>query len=539
MKTRILLFSTFALTLLALTQPASGLGNGAGFAHETPRKDLRNLFAVSVHPFPDAARGVHVFSDQLPSGMSEEQWEFSATHYVGTQKMLRADADRLRAISPGFIVLHYRLGLGLGYRVSGSGCQPTGDWLAIIEGNDWVREYPDTVQESWFYHYPEGGTSLVYNCDWGWYLMNLEDSSWRSYWHGEVLRQVQANDDDGVFMDSLSVPNYLGYDHYDPNLPAVDETFENAWSNSITSWLSWLQTQPVGSYYIIPNVGNWITSRDQTDYSPADGVMVEGFAMDFDGSPYPYSDWQLQMNRVLGLVVQDKVIIGQSVVGGDHERMFALGTYLLIKGSRTFLNIIQGEAPEWYPEYDIPIGAPTQSAGSNIDNLYDSANQVYRRTFDNGFILVNAQDSTGTTVTVNLGGTYYLPRTSGGGTVPTSGMPTGAVTYQATTRVTLPPYSAAVLLNEMPSPMSSTATSASTSSSTSSGATSPLSTTTTTPTSSYAYSESTSTTSQQAVPGFPIEAIVFGVIVGLFALCFSRLRKKSWFRCRLHFISFG
>jgi hypothetical protein len=71
--------------------------------------------------------------------------------------------------------------------------------------------------------------------------------------------------------------------------------------------------------------------------------MVEGFAMDYDGGPYPLEDWQLQMNRVLPLIVQDKVIIAQSVVGGDQGRMFALGSYLLVKGSRTYLNVIQGD----------------------------------------------------------------------------------------------------------------------------------------------------------------------------------------------------
>jgi hypothetical protein len=513
------LFSAFALALLAVAQLTCVWSQGA------------------VRPFPDTSRGIHVFSDQLVWDMSDEQLRFSATHYAGTQKMIRADADRLHAINPSFIILHYRLGPGLGYREPRDACQATGDYLMIIEGNDWVREYSDTVQENWFYHYPEGGTAHVFNCDWGWYLMNLDDSGWRNYWQGEVLRQVQANDDDGVFMDSLSVPNYLGYDHYDPHLPDVDAVFETAWSNRITSLLSWLQTQPIGAYYIIPNVGNWITSRDQTDYSPADGVMVEGFALDFDGSPYPYSDWQLQMSRVLGLVVQEKVIIGQSVVSGDQGHMFALGTYLLIKGSHTYLNIIQGEAPEWYPEYDIPIGTPTQSAGSNIDSLYDSANQVYRRSFDNGFVLVNAQDTTGTTVTVNLGGTYYLAQTSGGGTVPASGIPTGAVTYRATTQITLPPYSAAVLLNEMPSLASSTTTTSWTStSSTSFGPTSlsttstmsTIPTTNTVSTSLSTYSESTSAAAPPSnVPGFPIEAIVFGLIVGLFALSLRRSRKRS------------
>jgi hypothetical protein len=185
---------------------------------------------------------------------------------------------------------------------------------------------------------------------------------------------------------------------------------------------------------------------------------------------------------------------------------------------------VQGEEPEWYPEYDIRIGAPTQSAGSDIANLYDQVKQVYHRTFDNGFVLLNAQDSSGTTVTVNLGGTYYVAQTSGGGPVSPSGNPTGEVSYRAVTRVTLPPYSAAVLLNEMPGPTSSTTMS---STSTSSGTTLPPIATNTVSTSSSIYSESSSAAPQQTIPGFSIEAVLLGVILGLFMLHFKRFRKRS------------
>jgi hypothetical protein len=204
--------------------------------------------------------------------------------------------------------------------------------------------------------------------------------------------------------------------------------------------------------------------------------------------------------------------------------MFVLGTYLLVKGTQTFLSIVQGEGPEWYPEYDIRIGAATQSAGSDIANLYDPLKHVYRRTFDNGFVLLNAQDSSGTTVTVNLGGTYYLAQTSGGGPVSLSGTPAGQFSYQAVTRVTLPPYSAAVLLNEMPGPTSSTTMS---STSTSSGTTLPPIATNTVSTSSSIYSESSSVAPQETIPGFSIEAVLLGVILGLFMLHFKRFRKRS------------
>ena len=406
-------------------------------------------------PWPDTSRGIHVFNDQLASNLSDAQVQFAASHYAGAQKLTRSEADRLRAVNPGFLILHYRLGDGLGYRSTQNGCQPTGDWIYIIEGYDWVQEWPGNgvVRENWFYHWPERSSTRVMFCDWGWYLIELNEGGWRTYWQAEVLRQVQANDNDGLFMDSLNVPNYIGAQSFQPNLPDQDAAFESAWSGRIRNWLAWLQTQPIGRYYLVPNVGSWINSRDATDYGAADGVMIEGFALEADASPHGYEDWQLEVNRALGLIAQGKAILAQSYAAGSQERMYALGCYLLIKGNRTYLNIDIGEQPEWWPEYDIPIGAPTEGAGATIAGLYDAANQVYRRRFDNGFVLVNPTnpwDGSGVTRTVSLRGTYYLAQTSGGGDVPESGDPTGAVSYSPVTQVTLPPYTAAVLLNSRP-----------------------------------------------------------------------------------------
>ena len=160
------------------------------------------------------------------------------------------------------------------------------------------------------------------------------------------------------------------------------------------------------------------------------------------------------MNRTLAAVGRNQALLLQTTATGSQERMFALGSYLLVKGSRTYLNIELDLAPEWWPEYDIAIGAPTESAGDDIANLYDAGNQVYRRDFDNGFVLVNPTnpwDGTGRTATVALGGTYYLAETSGGGEVPADGARPGSVSYSPVTSVTLPPYSAAVLLNAAPS----------------------------------------------------------------------------------------
>lgn len=406
-------------------------------------------------PWPDTSRGVHVFNDQLPDGMPGKLLAFSATRYAGTQKMTRVEADRLRGVNPAFLILHYRLGHGLGYRAVQGDCQPIGDWLRIIVGNNWVREWPDAkvLKEGWLFHWPQSGGPRVLNCDWGWYLMELNNPGLRNYWQTAVLSQVRANDDDGVFMDSLSAPNYLGADRYRPPLPAVSAAFEAGWARRIKEWLVWLKGQDLGNYYLVPNVGSWITTRETTDYSAADGLMVEGFGLEADASPYAYADWRMQMDRILRAARRGQAVIGQTYVSGRRERLFALGSYLLVKGDRTFLNIELGPDPEWWPEYDIAIGAPVAKPAANIAALDPDGDAIYRRNFDNGFVLVNPTnpwDGSGVTRTVALGGTYYRAETTGGGIVPSSGIPTGSVSYRAVTSVTLPPYSAAVLLNAQP-----------------------------------------------------------------------------------------
>lgn len=467
MKKNRLFLAIFILLLAAL---ACGLPDGSGGDETAAAPTLAFPTATPVsgggaptpgvggmRPWPNTTSGIHVFNDQIATVLSDAQWQFAATHYAGTQKMPLPEANRLRAINPDFLILHYRLGEGLGYQAVDEACLPNGEWLQIVVGPDWVQEWPGeyAVTETWFYHWPEDSETRVLNCDWGWYLVELNDPGWREWWQGEVLAQVRANDDDGVFMDSLSVPNFLGADRFVPSLPEVDADFEFAWAERITDWLAWLQTQPLGDYSIIPNVGSWITSRDTVDYTPADGVMIEGFAIELDQSPYALDDWILQMNRALEMTSREKVLIGQTYATGDQERMFALGSYLLIKSSHTYLNIDIDLTPEWWPEYDILIGAPLESAGVEIATLYDSTAGVYRRDFDNGFVLVNPTnpwDGTGSTAVVNLGGTFHLAQTRGGGDLPEDGIPTGTLTWQAVSQVTLQPFSAAVLLNAQPNP---------------------------------------------------------------------------------------
>jgi dienelactone hydrolase len=402
--------------------------------------------AQETRSFPDTTEGIHVFNDQIDvHHLSDAQAAFAATHYDGAQKLTRSGAERLRTYHPGFVVLHYRLGLGLGYRAAGENCQPTGEYLAYIDGDDWVQEWPgdQVVQEDWFYHV---NGQREYWCTWGWYLADTDQPDWRDWWIDQVRQQIAANDADGLFADSVTVPNFLGAYDWSPALPEIDEAFEADWTRRIDDWLAWAN-QALKPDALIVNAGMLVTSRDTTDYSRADGVMIEGFAGWGEADRFEVGDWLLQMNRILALVNQNRVVILQSYVWDAPERLWVLANYLLVKGSHTYINIETSQDAEWFPEYDLPIGHPLDAPVATIQGR-ETDTGLYWRPYSGGLVLVNP-DPYGTPHSIALNQTYYqVTDLSGGDDVPEDSDLSGwHVTTVPVSGITVAPGQATILLN--------------------------------------------------------------------------------------------
>ncbi len=381
--------------------------------------------ALAERAIPDTSSAVHVWDDQLPDSMTDAQIRFVARHVDGTQKVSRQTAARLRAINPGFLVLHYRLGIGDGpvpFRI----------------GDRWTSDYGSvTHHESWFWHM---AGARVRNTQSNWYVMN-PDSGWRSYWARRVRYEAGLLSDDGVFADSLSVPQYLGAGNFSP--PFQYFVGEGAWTARIDRFMRYEESQLRGRLWFIPNAGSWITTRDRTDYAIPDGVMIEGFA---EGQPpdyYATSDWQLQMNRVLGLVRRGKVILAQSYLdAGDlTARGFVLGSYLLMKGSHTFMNMWIGGEPQWFPEYGVNLGRALTPPPASIGALRRGFG-LYERRYARGTVVVNPG-------TQSRAMTFHpaveVMRPYGGGALDASASTSGAgLRWQRVNTVTLPSHGAVI-----------------------------------------------------------------------------------------------
>ncbi len=424
---------------------------GLGVVLTTPRATTAPGIIRVIHSFPNTADRIHVFNDQLAAwDMTEAQFEFAASHYDGAQKVFASDARRFRSHNALFIILNYRLGLGLGYQGTTGDCEPDGAWTEVIEGERRLREFPENPPDEWFFKW---AGQRVFFCEWGWYVMDPGNPSWREYWSGEVLRQLEANAADGVFVDSLFPPNYYGADKFRPNLPVIDQAFEEAWAARIEDLIAFGQSGDLAEYYFIPNVGVWVTGRDVTDYSGADGVMVEGFGRWPQGEYFSAQDqdWQLQMDRVLYMVWLDKIVLLQPFMTDEknvEDRLFLLGSYLLAKGNYTYLNFEFSTKPEWFPEYEIPIGTPLGGIPRSVSSLWHPEWGVYARAYSHGLVLVNPSDKS---QEITFQQTYYQAIPSGGGIVPADGDVSGwKVDYVPVTTVTLQPNRGAVLLLEAP-----------------------------------------------------------------------------------------
>jgi hypothetical protein len=394
-------------------------------------------------PFPDTSLKIAILADQLPD-LTAEQQQFVVSHFVGTQKLTLALSRPLRALKPDFLVLHYHLAMWQS--------APTTSF--ILDGNTWSNDFSAvTAHESWFWHTAVGVTTTnrVASSSDGKLLMNVSAPGFQAYWAQSLAQQVVAGDYDGVFLDSASPALLQGEctgTAGDPRLAgtaACNTTFaELGGKTYCQAWEAWIAAldSSLGSAGIplIPNTSAFTTTWDTTHYGLTAGAFVEGFA----DPTFAPADWKASTTELIKLVAANKIVILQNYLSSTSDlakRRYLLANYLLVKGSRTYLDYFAAGPLEWYPEWDLDLGAAQTGAASNADELLSSG--IYRRDFANGVVLVNPSAAA-----VSVSFTSPLRRVvpSGGGAVSATGTTSGSATTTTISSITVPAASAEILL---------------------------------------------------------------------------------------------
>jgi hypothetical protein len=385
---------------------------------------------------PDTSTGIFLFADQFDNGYSDKLVAFAVRHFAGTQKMLKAENDRYKALNPNWVLLHYRLG-------SSSGP------VQYIHNDTWSSDWTDvTTHEDWFMH--NENQMRHHEATDNWDINDISNAGFRDYWVTSVIADIRATGAQGVFGDSFEAgisgygvtPPDVRFDTTNPGNPAVWPNGDT-WLNQKKEWYQYIENafaQTPERFLFVPNIGAMITGWANIDYSGIDGAMLEGFA--FNEAP---ADWVLGMNRAMGLTRAGKFIIVQSYPNSVDSRDFLLASYLLIKGNHTFINLA-GSGITYFPEYALDLGAPAAALPADV-----SAYQwmgVYRRDFAKGMVLVNP-DVNAVSVTLPQPMKQAVP--TGGGVVTDADVDangnyvSGSLSFNAVTNVTLPSRTAALL----------------------------------------------------------------------------------------------
>jgi hypothetical protein len=417
--------------------------------------------------FPATTNGIHIIEDQLPGGLSSAMVQFVATHTDGTQKETLSATNQFRAINPDFTVLHYQLGTG------------NSPYQYIIN-NQWSSDWSYVnQQESWFAHQsysgePQSAADLAsgrVGNNTGWDQANISNPAWQQYTLNQVFQNMAATGSNAWFADSFTYG--IGGAGYNSPIPTRYQGTNAAnaaywpggvtWTTQLGNWAQTIENAFAQynatygtNYKFIPNLDGRATSWEPNWYNDANGVpIVDGAFLESFGQYTDTYNWSLSMNRGLNLTRNGKIVIMQpypsadpNTAAGQKQVDFFLGTYLLLKGDQTYLNIDYGGGVQYFPEYQLNLGAPTTPLPGNVSGYL--WNGVYRRDFQNGFVLVNPGS---TTYTLNLGGNYQEVQASGGGTMTDAQLDAngnyigGSLNYLNVNSITLAGGSAAIFLN--------------------------------------------------------------------------------------------
>jgi hypothetical protein len=457
-------------------------------------EELEPRQLLTLLPAPTTAT-IGVIEDQLDLPSPSPEVTFVATHASGTQKQTSNQNQPYLSLNPNWYLLHYQLGTGNSaseYIIHDTWGQDFDPGLLDFIHNPPAGARGVTGHEDWFEHSNgslnpgTAGNRLVNNE--GLYLMNIDSPGWRRYEAATLVDNMLASGAQAAFADSFGGPVFgyfvgEGDSRYDFSGPIPGPANPGVWPEGQTwldraaNYLGYIQGAltsageaiygPGGGFAYVPNAGSMNIGWADVDYSASKGVFAEAFAV--SGNMITDGDWIMSMDRALRITSTkdpgnaDRLFIMQPILSqvpnspqGLQERSWAFGSYLLLKGDHTYINMygaVTSSRLQWYPEYQVNLGAPQDPGGMplTVDGYYDPNSQLYVRSYQNGIVLLN-NAATSLVYTPAQPMQQVIVSGYGGGVRPgdidpnTNRYVAGALASQMVNTVTVGPYSSVILI---------------------------------------------------------------------------------------------
>ena len=242
-------------------------------------------------------------------------------------------------------------------------------------------QHPD-----WFLLDEEG--QRIRNDDGDFYLMDPGNQGWREFWLQRVLKNQAALGWEGLFLDNVEAG--FSKRNRSNRLPARYES-EEEYQLAIRDFLKMIYekySHPTQS----PLFAN-VLSEDVPDgllsYLPyLDGVMLEGFAVDWHSGYRTTEEWENQL-EVIETVLQTNTHVLMVAKGDevdDDRQRFAFASYLLVtNGNSSFRYVLTDRTDEeiYFDNYDYDLGQPLGL------RIWDDGYWI--RNFQNGVVRVDSE----------------------------------------------------------------------------------------------------------------------------------------------------
>jgi len=259
--------------------------------------------------------------------------------------------------------------------------------------------------EGWYVHDAQTGSRLV-NKNWGWYLMDIGNASYRTSLAHRIKNDLDANPVfDGVFLDDVwpratSGGSFVREGTADPGV--LPQSVIDSWQVSMRLLLGEVKAS-IGKRLLIINTGVYI------DYfTLADGQMYEAFCH-ANWQPFREhsSDWQKGLERMIVANNLEKIYLAQSGIidGATNSQIrmisrYCFAMFLLGANERSFFYFkpsMKYQGVTYFPEWDIDIGNPIE------DYHARAGTPLFEREYSKALVLINPSSES---VQTNLGGKY-------------------------------------------------------------------------------------------------------------------------------------